>query len=203
MASDTQTRDAHWPGNALPRGTVVNGYRIERVLGSGGFGVTYLARDLLQQRFAIKEYFPRQFAVRDGLTVVSASAEDEPLFEDCRQRFLREAQALVRLSLASGAAAGIVRVQTYFEAHGTAFLVMDYIEGTSLASVLRETPGGLPAARVRSLLSQLLSSLRYAHSDAYIRRLADETGFTDVRISEAPIRHDQTTPIMGLYVYLE
>ena len=50
---------------------------------------------------------------------------------------------------------------------------------------------------------QLLPSLRYAHSEAYIRRLADEAGFTSVRISEAPIRHDQTTPIMGLYVYLE
>jgi predicted TPR repeat methyltransferase len=50
---------------------------------------------------------------------------------------------------------------------------------------------------------QLLPSLRYAHSEAYIRRLADEARFTSVRISEAPIRHDQTTPIMGLYVYLE
>ena len=50
---------------------------------------------------------------------------------------------------------------------------------------------------------QLLSSLRYAHSEAYIRRLADEAKFTGVRISKAPIRHDQTTPIMGLYIYLE
>jgi predicted TPR repeat methyltransferase len=50
---------------------------------------------------------------------------------------------------------------------------------------------------------QLLPSLRYAHSEAYIRRLADEARFTSVRISEAPIRHDQTTPIMGLYIYLE
>ncbi len=50
---------------------------------------------------------------------------------------------------------------------------------------------------------QLLPSLRYAHSEAYIRRLADEARFTSVRISEAPIRHDQATPIMGLYIYLE
>jgi len=49
---------------------------------------------------------------------------------------------------------------------------------------------------------QLLPSLRYAHSEAYIRRLALEAGFTRVKISEAPIRHDQTAPIMGLYVYL-
>jgi predicted TPR repeat methyltransferase len=50
---------------------------------------------------------------------------------------------------------------------------------------------------------QLLPSLRYAHSEAYIRRLAEGVRFNSVRISEAPIRHDQTTPIMGLYVYLE
>ena len=50
---------------------------------------------------------------------------------------------------------------------------------------------------------QLLSSLRYAHSEAYVRRLADENRFTGVRISEAPIRHDQTAPIRGLYIYLE
>ena len=50
---------------------------------------------------------------------------------------------------------------------------------------------------------QLLPSLRYAHSEAYVRRLASEAGFTGARISKAPIRHEQTTPIMGLYVYLE
>ena len=124
--------------------STVNGYRIERVLGSGGFGITYLARDLLQQPFAIKEYYPRQFAVRQNLTVLAASAEDEPLFEECRDRFLREAQALVVLSRAAGASDGIVRVQTYFEAHGTCFLVMDYIEGASLANVLREARVGSP-----------------------------------------------------------
>jgi predicted TPR repeat methyltransferase len=50
---------------------------------------------------------------------------------------------------------------------------------------------------------QLLPSLRFAHSEAYVRRLADEARFTGVRMFEAPIRHDQTAPIMGLYIYLE
>ena len=80
---------------ALPRGTVVNGYRIERILGSGGFGITYLALDLLHQRFAIKEYYPRQFASREQMTVRPTTVEDAAMFEDCRERFLREAQALV------------------------------------------------------------------------------------------------------------
>ena len=170
MSTVTSRGEAPWPGYALPHGTTVNGYRIERVLGSGGFGVTYLARDLLLQPFAVKEYFPRQLAIRQDLNVVAASAEDAPLFEECRERFLREAQALVLLGRVPEAGDGIVRVQTYFEACGTCFLVMDYIEGTSLASVLREERDGLSAARVRSLLSQLLSSIRVVHQAGLMHR---------------------------------
>lgn len=155
---------------ALPHGTIVNGYQIDQVLGSGGFGITYLAHDLLGQRFAIKEYYPRQFAVRHGHGVVAASAEDVALFDECRERFLREAQALVVLGRAASGAAGIVRVQTYFETHGTCFLVMDYIEGASLAAVLRQEPTGFAASRVRSLLIQLLSSIRIVHRAGLMHR---------------------------------
>ena len=70
--------------------------------------------------------------------------EDAKLFEECRERFLREAQALVHLGRVAGASDGIVRVKTYFEALGTCFLVMDYVEGNSLAGVFRDEPGGLP-----------------------------------------------------------
>jgi len=170
MSEDISRGATPWPNYALPHGTTVNGYRIERVLGSGGFGVTYLARDLLQQPFAIKEYYPRQFAIRQDLNVLAASAEDAPLFEECRERFLREAQALVLLGRVAGAGDGIVRVQTYFEAHGTCFLVMDYVEGASLASVLQKEPGGLAAARVRSLLSQLLSAIGLVHRAGLMHR---------------------------------
>jgi predicted Ser/Thr protein kinase len=170
MSGDTSLGATVWPNYALPRGTTVNGYRIERVLGSGGFGVTYLARDLLQQPFAIKEYYPRQFAVRQDLNVLAASADDAPLFEECRERFLREAQALVLLGRVAGAGEGIVRVQTYFEAHGTCFLVMDYVEGASLASVLQRESGGLIAARVRVLLTQLLSSIKIVHQAGLMHR---------------------------------
>src|SRR5579872_5847293 len=97
MSGDTSRTAGAWPSMALPHGTIVNGYQIDQVLGSGGFGITYLAHDLLGQRFAIKEYYPRQFAVRHGHGVVAASAEDVALFDECRERFLREAQALVVL----------------------------------------------------------------------------------------------------------
>jgi len=170
MSETATPTAASWPKYALPKDTTINGYRIERVLGSGGFGVTYLARDLLGQLFAIKEYFPRQFAIREDLTVVAASAEDTPLFEECRDRFLREAQALVLLGRRARAEDGIVRVQTYFEAHGTCFMVMDFIEGKSLASVLQGTPGGMEAAPLRDLMTQLLSSLRVVHEAGLMHR---------------------------------
>jgi serine/threonine protein kinase len=159
-----------WPNYALPLGTTINGYRIERVLGSGGFGITYLATDLLSQRFAIKEYFPRQFAVRQGQQVVAGSAEDVAVFEECKERFLREAKALVVLSQAAENRGSIVRVQTYFESHGTCFLVMDYLEGANLASVLRQYPDGLPAARLHSVLWQLLSGVRVVHRAGLMHR---------------------------------
>jgi serine/threonine protein kinase len=170
MSGENSRSESPWPSFALPRGTIVNGYRLEQVLGSGGFGITYLALDLLQQRFAIKEYYPRQFAVRQDMTVRPTSAEDAELFEECRERFLREAQALVLLGRVAGASDGIVRAQTYFEAYGTCFLVMDYIEGASLAAVLRQTSGGMPPARVRSLLLQLLSSIRIVHHAGLMHR---------------------------------
>jgi serine/threonine protein kinase len=68
MSGNASARVASWPRYALPHGTTVNGYTIERVLGSGGFGVTYLARDDLGQPFAIKEYFPREFATPEFST---------------------------------------------------------------------------------------------------------------------------------------
>jgi predicted Ser/Thr protein kinase len=164
------TPEPAWPSFALPRGTEINGYRLDKILGSGGFGITYLALDLLRQRFAIKEYYPRQFASRQDMTVHPTTVADTPLFDECRERFLREAEALVLLGRAAGGANdGIVRVQTYFEAYGTCFLVMDYVEGDSLADIIRRDRG-LPAARLRSLLVQLLTSIRVVHRAGLLHR---------------------------------
>jgi serine/threonine protein kinase len=171
-----------WPLDALPYGTTLHGYRIEQVLGSGGFGVTYLARDLLGQRFAIKEYFPRQFAARRGIRVVALSNQDIPLFDQCKDRFLNEARALVLLGQTAEANNGIVRVQTYFEANDTCFMVMDYVEGTSLANAVRQQPDGLPAARVQSLLMQLLSAMRLVHQAGLLHR--------DIKPANIIVGHD-------------
>lgn len=99
------------------------------------------------------------------------------------------------------------------EARADLILAADvFIYVGDLASVFRSArrilePGGCLAFTVELAKSgqdiELLPSLRYAHSEAYLRRLADETRFARVRVSEAPIRHDQAAPVMGLYVYLE
>ena len=128
--SDTQYRDA------LPAGTGPNGYRVLGVLGRGGFGITYQATDLLDQPFAIKEFFPRQFATRVGPEVVATSDDDQDVFINCRERFLKEARLLASLGR-NGGTPGVVRVITFFESNKTAYSVMEMLTGETLEEMLR------------------------------------------------------------------
>jgi serine/threonine protein kinase len=84
---------------ALPLGMRLSDYQIERVLGHGGFGITYLALDLsLDQRVAIKEYYPREFALRDSSRTIhpTGNAEDRDNFAWGLERFQEEAKTLAR-----------------------------------------------------------------------------------------------------------
>jgi serine/threonine protein kinase len=159
-----------WPNDVLAQGTVLNGYRITRILGRGGFGITYLAEDMLGQNFALKEYFPLQFAVRQGAQVHATSEQEAPVFEECRARFVQEARALLLLGQARGFRDDIVRVQTFFEANGTAYMVMEYVRGPSLQAALREHPGGMPEADLRYFLANLLAGLAAVHSVGLMHR---------------------------------
>jgi len=152
--------------NALQPQTTLHEYRIEQVLGAGGFGTTYLARDThLDKHVAIKEYFPSDIAMRasEG-TVQPATSQHEEDYKWGLDRFLLEARTLAKFSHPN-----IVRVVRYFEANGTAYMVMDYERGEPLKNLLIVNPR-LPEAQLRGLAGPLLDGLRAVHAAGFLHR---------------------------------
>lgn len=151
----------------LPIGTRIGSYEIQNVLGEGGFGITYGAYDhVLNQTVAIKEYLPRDIACRqaDGLTVAARSADMQASYAYGLERFLEEARTLAKFRDAS-----IVRVLSYVQAHGAAYLVMDFEQGESLAQRLKRV-GRLDETAIRALLEPLLRGLRCIHAQHFLHR---------------------------------
>ncbi|HZQ00982.1 MAG TPA: protein kinase [Reyranella sp.] len=164
--------------HALPLGTQLGDYRVDAVIGHGGFGITYRAFDgQLAKIVAIKEYLPVEFAVRssDGKVVPRGGrfADD---FAWGRDRFLDEARALARFRHPH-----IVPVLRFIEANGTAYTVMEFEDGRSVAELL---PNGrrLPPADVRRLAMGLLSGLKAVHAQGFLHR--------DIKPSNIIIRRD-------------
>ncbi|MGF1614847.1 MAG: bifunctional serine/threonine-protein kinase/formylglycine-generating enzyme family protein [Gammaproteobacteria bacterium] len=152
--------------NALPGGYRLFWYRIERVLGQGSFGITYLATDLnLHHPVAIKEYLPVDLAVREEDSAIYPATDDRyAMYSWGLERFLREAQALAKFKHPN-----IVRVHSVFEANNTAYMVMDYEEGDSLAAYL--CAGRLRTeSDLRELLFSLLDGLEQLHEAGFIHR---------------------------------
>ena len=152
---------------ALPIGYEVDGYRIERVLGAGGFGITYLAVEtLLGRRVAIKEFLPTGIATRgtDGQTVRPITGENQDMYRWGIDRFRQEAQTLVNFQHPN-----VVAIDRFFEANGTAYLVMQYIEGKSLGTVLRELET-IDAHEILELLLPLLDGLAHVHDAGFLHR---------------------------------
>ena len=159
--------------NALPMGTVLHDYVIESELGSGGFSMVYLARHRLNDNwlFAIKEYLPRDLAVRDndGASVHPVNTEAEDAFEDGRRRFRDEAEQLRRFRNERH----VVSCLNYFEANGTAYLVMDYDDGLPLSEFLRQREeAGQPftEADLRAVVEPLLEGLEVVHRTGVLHR---------------------------------
>ncbi|HKU96913.1 MAG TPA: protein kinase [Vineibacter sp.] len=165
---------------ALPPRHALHEYRIERVLGHGGFGITYLATDSsLRKKVAVKEYLPAQFAVRaEGATVMPRTRRVADDYRWGLDRFLEEARTLARFRHVN-----IVPVLRFFEANGTAYIVMEYEEGRSLSSLLAG-PGRLPATRIRALLEGLMDGLARVHAAGFLHR--------DIKPSNIIVRSDGT-----------
>jgi Protein kinase domain/Right handed beta helix region len=152
---------------ALPPGYLLADYRLCRVLGYGGFGITYLAEDVnLHQRFAIKEYLPPDIAARDSTSVVRAiTSSREQDFRWGRDAFLKEARIMGRPSHPN-----LVRVHRYFEMNGTAYIVMDYVEGERFDDVLSGFPEGYPKDTLNRIVGLLLDVVGVIHDASVLHR---------------------------------
>ncbi len=152
--------------NALELNSTLNEYRLKSVLGVGGFGMTYLAWDAnLEKNVAIKEYLPGDLAVRalDG-SVVPVSTDHQHDYQWGLDSFIREARTLARFSHPH-----IVRVNRYFEANGTGYMVMDYEDGESLNQLLKRAPQP-DEAELRRIVLPLLDGLAAVHAGKFLHR---------------------------------
>ncbi|MCR5599072.1 MAG: protein kinase [Lachnospiraceae bacterium] len=154
---------------ALPPNTILAGqYLIEKVLGQGGFGITYLAFDHKnKKKVAIKEYFPEGLVTRMGRTSVTPfSGERGDNFLYGKDSFLQEAETLAQFI----GNKGIVCVYSYFEEYGTAYYVMEYVEGISFGSYIKQHGGRLSVEEAKNLLLPVMDSLAVVHSKGVIHR---------------------------------
>src|ERR1700730_14149795 len=152
---------------ALSAGRMIGRYEVVSVLGQGGFGITYRARDSqLGREVAIKEYLPLALAVRqDGTTVLPRSTGPSEDSARGRERFVAEGRILASLQDAPA----IVRVFDFLEANGTAYIVMQLLHGETLESRLKRT-GPLKSAEIDRILWPLLDGLEQVHNAGFLHR---------------------------------
>ncbi len=164
---DTAKNEAH----QLPAGTVLKEqYMIGKVLGQGGFGITYLGWDMyLDIPVAIKEYFPNSSVMRDvsvSTEVVSYSGDAGVRFRNNKERFMREAKMLARFSDVSE----IVHVKNFFLANNTAYIVMEYVEGINLKQMVKEHGGKLSYEETIGILKPIMEALCKVHKAGLVHR---------------------------------
>ncbi len=164
--------------HALPEGYRLHWYEIDSILGQGGFGITYLARDSnLEQLVAIKEFLPSDLAVRtQDSTVQPLSAGHTDTYGWGLNRFLTEARTLAKFRHPN-----IVRVMSVFEANNTAYMVMEYERGESFENLLKfKQVGG--EQTLKNILLPLLDGLELVHDAGFIHR--------DIKPSNVYLRED-------------
>lgn len=155
----------------LPDGATLGHYKILKVLGSGGFGITYLVRDMmLKRKVVLKENFPSTYAYRDPFTgrVVPNNGNDAESFKWTLSNFLNEARILARLDSPS-----IVRVLSIFECNGTAYFSMDYIQGLPLDYLGEQQlldGNCYSEPKLKGLLVHILQTLDYLHKKGICHR---------------------------------
>lgn len=152
-------------------GTILsNKFMVGKALGEGGFGITYIGRDLkLDMKVAIKEFFPNGYVNRSNVTTsevtCSISADKKDFFTKGKERFLREARILAKFS----GEPGVVSVRDYFEENNTAYIIMEYLEGKDLKTYI-EDKKQIPAEKTIEILMPVMKSLIKVHKQELIHR---------------------------------
>jgi len=172
------------PYRTLDEGEMLNWYRIERILGRGGFGVIYLARDInLDLEVAIKEYMPGDVARRaDNSGVFPLTDKHGAAYSRGLERFIEEARNLVRFKHPN-----IVRVMSVFQENNTAYMVMELEEGVNFREYIATAPGARDEESLKGLVIPIIEGLEEVHSHGFIHR--------DIKPSNILIRQD-STPVL-------
>ena len=153
---------------ALRAGTVLDGrYIVGRVLGQGGFGITYLALDTqLNAKVAIKEFMPNDIATRIGTTVSVAIDTKSEEFAYGAKRFQEEARTLAKFI----GNPNIAAVTSYFDENDTSYFVMDYIEGISFKTYIANHGGKISVEETLNVMIPVLRALTAVHAEGFIHR---------------------------------
>ncbi len=164
-----KTTECNVPDYHLKPGTVLRDkYLIGKAIGEGGFGITYIGRDLtLDMRVAVKEYYPHGVSNRNNerSNYVTMSERSREASEKEMQRFLNEARTLARFSDNPG----VVSVRDFFKDNGTAYIVMEYLDGITLKSYLGKY-GHIPPKELAEMLDPVLQALHGIHKQGLIHR---------------------------------
>ena len=157
------------PAQLAPRTILAEKYILGRVLGQGGFGITYLAWDmLLSRKLAIKEYFPREICLRtrDSRTVQALASRSREDFQYGLTKFVEEGRNLARFRDNPG----IVSLLEFFEANGTAYIVMAYMEGMTFKQYLETQGGKISFEATFEILTPVMDALREVHRIGMLHR---------------------------------
>lgn len=151
--------------SSLPIDTLLNDkYKITRILGQGGFGITYLATHIqLNKEFAIKECFVSNWCVRDR-NQVYAQERHKKSFEEFKKKFLREAQILARFEHEN-----IVKVTDYFDQNNTVYFIMEFVDGESLQDLIKDK-GVFEEDSAIKIVLKLASCIKFLHSKDILHR---------------------------------
>lgn len=161
MGEFTRVNGILSPGACLASGE----YRIKQPLGQGGFGITYQGIDTrLNRAVAVKEFFP-EGCWREGSTVVSAGRWNLDTYSNAKQKFLLEGQTLGQFNHP-----GIVQVFYYFEENNTAYMVMEYLQGRTLAEFLKQRKNKLSEAKALEYITKVGEALEILHQAQFLHR---------------------------------